>query len=87
MDLTINDDVPFDGAELARRLRELGVDTRPFFKGMHEQVAFRKRGLFCDLKFPVTERLSRRGLYLPSGISLTEEQIRRVAASVRRALN
>jgi perosamine synthetase len=85
--LVVDDDIPIDAVELARRLKERGIDTRPFFKGMHEQPPFHQRGLFCDLKFPVTERLSRRGLYLPSGVSLTEEQIRIVATAVRDALN
>jgi perosamine synthetase len=84
--LVIDDDMPIDNVELARRLKERGIDTRPFFKGMHEQKPFHQRGLFCHLKFPVTERLSRRGLYLPSGASLTEEQIRIVVTAVREAV-
>jgi perosamine synthetase len=85
--LVVDDDVPIDNAELAKRLKKRGIDTRPFFKGMHEQTAFHQRGLFCHLKFPVTERLSRRGLYLPSGVSLTDEQIRTVATAVRESLH
>src|SRR5207247_1349952 len=33
--LVLADEVPFDAAEFARRLRAEGVDTRPFFIGMH----------------------------------------------------
>ena len=36
---------------------------------------------------PVAERLYERGFYIPSGMALTEEQIRTVAATVRRVLN
>jgi perosamine synthetase len=32
---------------LAQRLQERGVQTRPFFLGMHEQPAFHKMGLFA----------------------------------------
>ena len=84
--LVIDDDMRIDNVELIRRLKERGIDTRPFFKGMHEQTPFHKRGLFCNLKLPVTERLSRQGLYLPSGLSLTEEQIRIVVTAVGETL-
>lgn len=85
--VVLDDDIPIDATVLSKRLKDHGIDTRPFFKGMHEQTPFHRRGLFRDLKFPITERLSRRGFYLPSGVSLTEEQIRRVASAVCNALN
>lgn len=71
-----------DASELARRLKERGIDTRPFFIGMHEQPVLRDKGLFNRENYPVTEQISRRGLYLPSGLALTAEQIETVAAAV-----
>ena len=53
---------------------------------MHEQPVFRKRGLFAGDRHPVAERLARRGLYLPSGLALTDEQLEQVAKAVREAL-
>src|SRR5207247_11188270 len=44
--LVLNDDAGFDATELADRLKRLGVETRPFFLGMHEQPVLRERGLF-----------------------------------------
>jgi len=85
--LVLDDTVPFDAAECARRLRDRGIDTRPFFLGMHEQPVFRDRGLFRDEHYPVAERLARRGLYLPSGLGITEEQIDRAATAVRHVLS
>jgi perosamine synthetase len=67
---------------LAQRLQERGVQTRPFFLGMHEQPAFHKMGLFAGERYPVSERLARRGLYLPSGVALTEFQVAEVSAAV-----
>lgn len=75
-----------DAAELGRRLRELGVGTRPFFLGMHQQPVFQAMGLFRGEHYPVAERLARQGLYLPSGMTLTEEQVDRVCAAVREVL-
>jgi perosamine synthetase len=62
------------------------VDTRPFFLGMHEQPVLLERGLFRDERYPVAERIARRGLYLPSGLALTEAQLDQVCLAVRRVL-
>ncbi len=75
-----------DAAELAARLSERGIETRPFFLGMHEQPVLRQRGLFEGESYPVTERLARQGLYLPSGLGLTETQIDCICDAVREAL-
>ena len=84
--IVLQDEVPFDSAEFARRLSAEGVQTRPFFMGMHEQPVYRKVGCFKNSKFPVTERIYRRGLYLPSGQAITDAQIRKVIRSVRKVL-
>jgi perosamine synthetase len=76
--LVLADDVPFDAAELATRLKELNIETRPFFLGMHEQPVFHDMGLFQNESYPVTERIARRGLYVPSGLAITLEQIEQV---------
>ena len=39
-------------ADLAKRLQERGVQTRPFFLGMHEQPAFHRMGLFVGERVP-----------------------------------
>jgi perosamine synthetase len=40
-------------------------------------------GLFDGVSCPVSERLADRGLYLPSGLALTDDQMVRVADAVR----
>jgi len=81
--LVLNDDVAFNAEEAARRLKIHGIDTRPFFWPMHEQPVFMKMGLFAGESYPSSERLGRRGFYLPSGLGLTSEQITRVADGVQ----
>ncbi len=85
--VVLDDSVPMDAAALAVRLREQGVDTRPFFLGMHEQPVLRELGLFAGESYPVSNRLARRGLYLPSGLGLDEAQIDTVCAAVQRCLS
>ena len=71
---------------LAGALSALGVETRPFFLGMDRQPALRERGLFQGETYPVTDELAEMGLYLPSGVALTEEQQEAVIAAVKQVL-
>jgi perosamine synthetase len=84
--LVLREDTGLDAAEFARRLSARGVETRPFFLGMHEQPVLRDRGLFQAEAYPVAERIARQGLYLPSGLGLQESQIDRVCQAVGEAL-
>jgi perosamine synthetase len=77
--VVIGDRIPLDAKEAIRRFADAQIDTRPFFWPMHEQPVFRKMGLFKDVSCPVAERIARRGLYIPSGLGLTNEQMQRVA--------
>jgi perosamine synthetase len=65
--------------DMMARLGEKGIGTRPFFLGLHEQPALHDLDLFKGERYPVTERISRQGFYLPSGLALTECQVDEVA--------
>ena len=69
--------------ELMGKLAEKGIDTRTFFIPVHEQPLFRSRPEMEGLSFPVSEALSRKGLYLPSGLALTRNQMERVAEEIK----
>jgi perosamine synthetase len=84
--LVLEEKLGITAEELASRLKQRGVDTRPFFLGMHEQPAFHEMGLFQGEHYPVADRLARQGLYLPSGLGITEAQIDRVAQALRESL-
>jgi len=75
-----------DGREFADQLMKNNVVTRPFFLGMHEQPVYQGMGLFVDEHYPVTEYISRQGLYLPSGLTLTQEQVDYVCNAVKKIL-
>ena len=81
--VVLSDGIPFDAEEAMRRIEEQRIGTRPFFWPMHEQPVFRKMGLFDNEKYPVAERMARRGFYIPSGLALTDAQIDRVAATLK----
>jgi perosamine synthetase len=84
--VVLDESTGMDADAFAVALAERGVQTRPFFLGMHEQPVFHERGLFAHESYPVAERLARQGLYLPSGMALTTEQQHEVIDAVRAVL-
>jgi len=84
--VVLNEDVQIEAREAMKQLGTLGIGTRPFFWPMHEQPVFKKMALFAGEKYPVAERLARRGFYLPSGLALTFDEQERVADSLRKIL-
>lgn len=63
-----------------QRLLELGIETRPFFYPMHTMPPYRH--LQPDSEFPVALRLCSQGINLPSHSLLSDEDIRRISASL-----
>ncbi|NJD58370.1 MAG: aminotransferase DegT [Anaerolineales bacterium] len=84
--LVINEATGLDATKCARLLQQKGIETRPFFLGMHEQPIYQQMGLFGGEKYPVAERIARQGVYLPSGLTLTDEQLDKVCQVVEEIL-
>jgi len=84
--VVVDEKTGLDAASFSEQLSEEGVETRPFFLGMHEQPVFRRRGLFDAESYPVAERLARQGLYLPSGTAITDAQVDAVCEAVASVL-
>jgi dTDP-4-amino-4,6-dideoxygalactose transaminase len=60
-------------------LENLGIESRPLWKPMHQQPVFRRRPTRLD---GTSDRLYRHGLCLPSGSALTDVEIAEVAGEV-----
>lgn len=71
--------------ELANWLHADGIDTRTFFCPMNQQPFLRRQESFRDVPCPIADALWHTGLYLPSSVTLTEETIGFITASVRSA--
>lgn len=84
--IELADTLGLNADQVMAALAQKGIGTRPFFLGLHEQPALHQRGLFIGEQYPVTERIARKGLYLPSGLALTEKQIDRVIDALRSIL-
>ena len=64
--------------ELGDRLKKRGIETRPLFSPVHQQPIY-NTGQYL----PISERLSRNGLSLPSSVNLNGDQIERIIQEIR----
>tara|TARA_B100000886_G_C20421374_1_gene491772 strand:- start:1840 stop:2970 length:1131 start_codon:yes stop_codon:yes gene_type:complete len=56
-------------------LKNKNVGTRPFFWPMHKQPIFEEMKIFDNESHPISEKIAKNGLYLPSGIGNTNDEI------------
>jgi perosamine synthetase len=81
--LLVEDDFGQTRDELRSALAARGIETRTFFIPVHLQPVFQH--LAAAREFPVAEMLCRKGMYLPSGPTLTPQDIDRVAREIASA--
>jgi len=66
---------PLDARQAAKLLRDRGVDTRPFFYPLHKQPMLSKYSLDSQPSLLVAEWLGNQGLYLPSFVGITDNEV------------
>ena len=71
------DAAPFTARTLHERFTDARVETRPLWKPMHQQPVFAEHEGTLD---GTADELFERGLTLPSGSGMSEEQFARVAS-------
>ncbi|NBO53579.1 MAG: DegT/DnrJ/EryC1/StrS family aminotransferase [Actinobacteria bacterium] len=72
-----------DTLAVASKLREFGVDSRPFFFPLHLQpMMIDSLDRSTVQKLTVSEKLGRSGIYLPSYVGISNEQIEHCSASL-----
>lgn len=81
--IVLKSEVPFNAEIAMQKLAKKNIGSRPFFWPMHEQPVFNSMGLFKGEQYPVSENIARRGLYLPSGLALKNNDIESVAEAVK----
>lgn len=70
--------------QLCDLLKKNGIETRDYFVPLHRQPALRNLGLFKNEKYPVSDDLSNRGFYIPSGLALIDSQIKYVINTIKK---
>lgn len=78
------EDWPIERDHVMMRLADAGIETRPVFYPMHALPMYLRIASECC--FPVADRLSARGINLPSSARLTEEDVRLITAELARIL-
>jgi len=74
--ILLKDLVNLDAEEMINRLNLRGIGCREFFWPIHEQPVFKNESFYSDEDdFPISSKIARSGLYLPSGISLRKDEI------------
>lgn len=81
--ILIEDEFGLSRDEVMQKLTERGIETRTFFIPMNQQPFFQKMGLSEKAGCPVAEEMSKKGLYLPNGVGLTEAQISQVCNAIK----
>jgi len=66
--------------ELTRKLEEKGVETRKFFYPLHEMPIYRK---YANSTYPISSKISKQGLNLPSSVKLSGEDVKYIARKIR----
>ena len=71
---------------LMKKLADNSIGSRPFFYPIHKQPVFLKNGLFVNDSHPNAEHISEYGFYLPSGLSITINEIDIVTDTLKRLI-
>jgi len=83
--LVLKKEFGMDAAGVMSLLNQSGIATRPFFYPLHLQPVLQKMNVVeKGLSFPNSEFIAERGFYIPSGTTLTEEELLFIADKVNK---
>jgi perosamine synthetase len=80
--ITVDDEYGCSRDELARRLKAVGIDTRPFFVPIHRLPPYQDLASLTP-KLAHTDFLADRGLNLPTFPGLQDEDVARICSAIR----
>jgi perosamine synthetase len=70
----IKDNIEVNAEFVINSLRKKGIECRPFFYPMHCQSVYSKMKIFPKAKYPISEKISQKGFYIPSGLGITRKE-------------
>ena len=73
--------------DVMERLLKKGIGTRPFFYPLHIQPVFSEMNFYGDKSLPNSEYLAEKGFYLPSGLGISEEEVKIVSIELKKIFN
>ena len=81
----ISKDESRDAKWWMNKLAEQGIGTRPFFYPMHLQPVL-QIGSQSENNFPNSEKITKYGLYLPSGLNLDESLVEKISKLIKQTM-
>ena len=69
--LLLNSESPYSANQFREALKVKGIDSRRFFCPIHLQPVAKKYNVITEGRFPISEMLWERGVYIPSGIGIS----------------
>ncbi|MFH0852560.1 MAG: DegT/DnrJ/EryC1/StrS family aminotransferase [bacterium] len=67
-----------DRKKLIAFLKDEQIGSRPIYPALHSQPAYKKPG-----RYPIAEKIAKTGLWLPSSVSLTENQVKLICNKIK----
>lgn len=81
--LVLENDIAFNAEAAMKYLAKRKIGTRPFFYPLHKQPILQQMKVCLEASCPNSESLAERGFYIPSGLKLTEVEMKIVVDEVR----
>ncbi len=85
--ILLKKDLKISRNTIMKKLLGYNIDTRPFFLSMNKQKIFKQKKIFKNVKMPNSEYLSDNGFYVPSGLGISNKEIRYVCFTLNKILN
>ena len=63
-------------------LAKKNIGSRPFFYPINKQPVLNKYGYFKNISCPIAEKISKNGFYIPSGLSLSKLEMKKVSSTL-----
>lgn len=84
--IVLNDSCELDRDVLINKLQQNGIETRPVFYPLHEMPPYQQY-VRDAAAYPVATRVSRRGICLPSYLSLQKEEIAFICSVLKKQVS
>ena len=85
--ILIKDAYKYNADKIIKSLKKEGIECRPFFYPMHMQPVYKKMKIFNNKKYPVSEKISKKGFYIPSGVGITKKDQDKVIKKIIKVFN
>lgn len=85
--IVIKDSCKYNADKIIKMLKQESVECRPFFFPMHMQPVYKKMNIFNIKRYPISEKISKKGFYIPSGVGITKKEQDTVIKKIIKVFN